>query len=90
MAPARMISFMEQHVADCEICLGDSDLKEEMVRIREIVLPESKVPKAVRMQQEQEEQDEMDEQEIDSDNEDEELDEDDLGGFDDDDFDDDI
>ncbi len=91
MAPARMISFMEKHVADCEICLADPDLKGELARIQEIVLPESKVPKAVRMQQEKDalkedlEDEELEESEGD---EDEELDdEDDIDDeFDDDEF----
>ncbi len=50
MAPARMVSFMEQHTATCEVCLGDPALKEEIAKIVEIVLPESKIPKAIRQQ----------------------------------------
>ena len=46
MAPARMVAFMEQHISQCEICLADPDVKEEADKIREIVLPPSKVPKA--------------------------------------------
>ena len=46
MAPARMVAFMEQHISQCEICLDDPDVKEEADKIREIVLPPSKVPKA--------------------------------------------
>ena len=55
MAPARMVSFIKKHAAECDICLADPDLQEEIEKITEIVLPESKIPKAVRMQQEQEE-----------------------------------
>ncbi len=55
MAPARMVSFIEKHAADCDICLDDPDLQEEIEKITELILPESKIPKAVRMQQEQEE-----------------------------------
>jgi len=55
MAPARMVSFIKKHAAECDICLADPDLQEEIERITEIVLPESKIPKAVRMKQEQEE-----------------------------------
>ncbi len=55
MAPARMVSFIEQHAAECDICLDDPDLQEEIEKITEMILPESKIPKAVRMQQEQEE-----------------------------------
>ncbi|MBL4904224.1 MAG: hypothetical protein JKY62_16500 [Desulfocapsa sp.] len=53
MAPARMVSFIEKHAAECEICLEDPDLPEEIEKITEMILPESKIPKAVRMQQEQ-------------------------------------
>ncbi|MFW2367326.1 MAG: hypothetical protein ACN4GW_12975 [Desulforhopalus sp.] len=50
MAPARMVSFMEQHVETCDICLQDPGVKEEIAKITEMVLPESKIPKAVRQQ----------------------------------------
>jgi len=50
MAPARMVSFIEEHAETCEICLQDPDLKEEIAKITEMVLPESKIPKAVRQQ----------------------------------------
>lgn len=53
MAPARMISFMEQHADECDICLNDPDLQDEIAKIREMILPESKIPKAVRLQNEQ-------------------------------------
>jgi hypothetical protein len=66
MAPARMVSFIEQHAETCEICLMDPDLKEEIAKITEMILPESKIPKAVRQQnsklKEQEEQEEQAEQ----------------------------
>jgi len=52
MAPARMVSFIEQHAERCEICLQDPDLKEEIAKITEIVLPESKIPKAIRQKTE--------------------------------------
>lgn len=48
MAPARMVSFMEQHASTCEVCLRDPDLKDEIAKITELVLPESKIPKAIR------------------------------------------
>lgn len=51
MAPARMISFMEQHISSCEVCRQDPDLKEEVTKITVIILPESKIPKAVRQQE---------------------------------------
>lgn len=55
MAPARMVAFIEKHALECDICREDPDLQEEIEKITEMVLPESKIPKAVRMQQEQEE-----------------------------------
>ena len=55
MAPARMVQFIKQHVDECPICLEDRDIQDEIERITEIVLPESKIPKAVRMKQEMEE-----------------------------------
>ena len=52
MAPARMVSFMKKHAKSCEVCLQDTDLKEEIAKITEIVLPESKIPKAIRQKNE--------------------------------------
>ncbi len=60
MAPARMVAFMEQHIASCDICQNDPDLQKELAKITEIVLPESKIPKAVRMQQAQDDEEEAD------------------------------
>ena len=54
MAPARMVQFIKQHVASCAICQEDPDIQDEIVKITEIILPESKIPKAVRLQQEKE------------------------------------
>jgi hypothetical protein len=48
MAPARMMQFVDQHVKTCPICKNDLILPEEVEKIREFVLPESKIPKAVR------------------------------------------
>ena len=45
MAPARMVAFMEKHISQCEECLADPDVKQEAEKIREIVLPPSKIPK---------------------------------------------
>jgi hypothetical protein len=74
MAPARMVSFMEQHVGTCDICVQDPDVKEEIAKITEMVLPESKIPKAVRQQNQA--ADEEDEDEDDGDDSDSESDED--------------
>ncbi len=54
MAPARMVSFIEEHALDCPVCRKDPELKGEIEKITEMILPESKIPKAVRIQQEQE------------------------------------
>ena len=50
MAPARMVSFIEQHIETCDTCLADPELREEVAKITKLVLPESKIPKAVRQQ----------------------------------------
>ncbi len=79
MAPARMIQFIKNHVATCEICQADPDIQDEIERITELILPESKIPKAVRLQQEKENnpEEEIEEEENDSETneEDEERDE---------------
>ncbi len=54
MAPARMVTFIKKHVAQCDICQADPDLDNEITKITEIILPKSKIPKAVRLKQEQE------------------------------------
>ena len=55
MAPARMVAFMEKHISQCEECLADPDVKQEVDKIREIVLPPSKAlkTKTVRVPKEQ-------------------------------------
>ena len=55
MAPARMVQFIKQHVGSCPICEEDPDIQDEIAKITELILPDSKIPKAVRMKQEQEE-----------------------------------
>ena len=55
MAPARMVQFIKQHVAACPLCQEDPDIEDEIEKITEIILPESKIPKAVRLKQEAEE-----------------------------------
>ena len=55
MAPARMVQFIKQHVASCPECQEDPDIQDEIEKITEIILPESKIPKAVRLKQEAEE-----------------------------------
>jgi len=89
MAPARMVAFMEKHISQCEVCLDDPDVKREAEKIREIVLPPSKVPKpkVIRAakdagdedEEEYEEEeasaDEDEDEDIDSDSDDEDEDE---------------
>ena len=83
MAPARMVSFMKRHAKSCEICLQDADLKEEIAKITEIVLPESKIPKAIRQKNEkaaQEAAEKEDAKSEENNDEDTELDEDEKEG----------
>lgn len=65
MAPARMVDFMNSHVHDCIICMGDPLIEIEVKRITEIVLPPTKIPKAVRKDQDEsgEDQDDPDDPE---------------------------
>jgi hypothetical protein len=52
MAPARMVQFIKQHVATCPVCKEDADIQDEIDKITDIILPESKIPKAIRLRQE--------------------------------------
>jgi hypothetical protein len=70
MAPARMIQFIKNHVATCEIYLEDPDLDEEIEKITTLILPDSKIPKAVRLQQEKEEMEEAEDEDEDEEEED--------------------
>lgn len=68
MAPARMVSFIEDHAISCDVCRLDPDLKEEISKITELILPESKIPKAVRQKSSEEDETEP-EDEIESEDE---------------------
>ncbi len=48
MAPARMMQFVDQHVKNCKVCQADLLLPDEIEKIREFILPDSKIPKASR------------------------------------------
>jgi hypothetical protein len=48
MAPARMMEFIDRHVKNCPICQAEPGLAVEIEKIRAYVLPDSKIPKAVR------------------------------------------
>ena len=80
MAPARMVDFMRKHIGDCETCLIDPIVELEVKRITEIVLPPSKIPKALRKEEDQDDDDEYtDDEETDTDEvEDEDEDEDEV------------
>ncbi len=56
LAPARMVEFMEKHVKGCEVCLGDPDVRSEVRKIIEIVLPPSKMIKPAKDDEEEEEE----------------------------------
>ena len=71
MAPARMVQFIKQHVTGCPICQEDPDIESEIVKITEIILPESKIPKAVRLKQEAEEAERQELEDADEENGDE-------------------
>lgn len=43
LAPARMVTFMKQHLADCPVCMTDLAVRQEVQKITEIILPPSKV-----------------------------------------------
>jgi hypothetical protein len=47
LAPARMLDFMEKHLAECEVCVADADVRHEVKRIADIVLPPAKLRKDV-------------------------------------------
>ena len=82
MAPARMVAFMRQHVADCAICLRDPFVRPEIEKITNIVLPPEKLRVTADEEHEEDEVAETDDIETDDssehiDDEDEEEDEDD-------------
>ncbi|HCC54098.1 MAG TPA: hypothetical protein DEQ20_04110 [Desulfobulbaceae bacterium] len=45
MAPARMVSFMEKHIAECVFCLADPLVRQDIDKITAIILPPSKIRK---------------------------------------------
>lgn len=84
MAPARMALFMESHIADCQTCLADPLIRQEVEKITAIILPPSKVRKATSLldgdeeplrpePEEPEEADESGDDEVDGEETDEEL-----------------
>ncbi len=47
LAPARMADFMRTHLAGCPICLSDPTVEAEVKKIVDLILPPTKIPKAV-------------------------------------------
>ena len=45
MAPARMASFMEKHIAECAFCLADPLVRQDIAKITAIILPPTKIRK---------------------------------------------
>lgn len=45
MAPARMVAFMEKHIAECAFCLADPLVRQDIDKITAIILPPTKVRK---------------------------------------------
>lgn len=45
MAPARMVSFMEKHIAECAFCLADPLVRQDIDKITAIILPPTKLRK---------------------------------------------
>jgi len=45
MAPARMVSFMERHIAECAFCLADPLVRQDIAKITAIILPPPKIRK---------------------------------------------
>ncbi|MEW6220030.1 MAG: hypothetical protein AB1634_10920 [Thermodesulfobacteriota bacterium] len=78
LAPARMVEFIEKHIRSCQVCLRDPDVRLEVDRITEIVLPPSKVTKVVKKADELEEVEPEETEAAGAEEGDEDLDE---GGF---------
>jgi len=98
LAPARMVAFMQKHIAECSICLLDPVVKQEVEKISAFVLPPSKIPKALKEagEEETEEEEEAETEEVEDEtdedeeveDEDEDSDDEDEDSLEDDDFDD--
>ncbi|MDH3392616.1 MAG: hypothetical protein OEL66_01310 [Desulfobulbaceae bacterium] len=80
MAPARMVTFMRQHVADCAVCLSDPFVRPEIEKITALILPPEKPRDADDEDTSDEETEDKttdEDDEVDDDDEDEDEDEDD-------------
>lgn len=87
LAPARMVHFMEAHLAECPVCMLDPEARKDVQKIITLVLPQDKLKVASRSSRKSERGDEVDEDETDDEVEDEDevLDDDDDDSDDDDD-----
>lgn len=54
MAPARMVSFMNQHILECPICMIDTLVRQEVDKITEIILPPAKTKKPAEKKEKEE------------------------------------
>jgi hypothetical protein len=50
MAPARMVAFMEKHIATCPVCLEDPDVREEVEKMTDFIFPEAKQLRAMALE----------------------------------------
>jgi len=75
LAPARMVEFMEQHVAECPTCIMDPDAKNDITKIITLVLPKDKLKPAARNKQSDDDDDEPDDETTSDDESDEDTDE---------------
>ena len=88
LAPARMVDFMEQHIAECPTCIMDPEAKSDIAKIITLVLPKDKLKPATRTKKSDADDDDViDDPEAETD---EETDEEDEFADDDDDLDDDL
>lgn len=73
MAPGRMVAFMENHLLECDVCRTDPVVREEVNRIKIIVVPEVKAVESPEEEVEGEAED--DDPEAEDDDDDDDLDE---------------
>ncbi|MBU0728893.1 MAG: hypothetical protein KKA70_04045 [Proteobacteria bacterium] len=78
LAPARMVAFLEKHIFECEACMMDPAVRQEVKKIIELVLPPSKIrtPKKNKVADADDDLADIDDEVIDSDEEEEESDDD--------------
>lgn len=48
LAPARMVDFMESHVAECPVCMMDPEARKDITKIITLVLPQDKLKQTIR------------------------------------------